>query len=216
VEIAVTDTGIGIAPDQLERVFEMFGQGHAPSHLREGGLGIGLALARGLVLLHGGTIEARSDGVGRGSTFVVRLPLAARTIETPRDASRDFAAPRCARRILVVDDNADAADSLAALLRLEGHEVEVAGDGATALRVAGVFRPDVVLLDLGMPGVSGLEVARRLRSSEEGRSALLVAITGWGQAEDRRSTEAAGFDYHLTKPVDPETLTEIIARPLEA
>jgi signal transduction histidine kinase len=214
VEIAVADNGVGIAPEQLEHVFEMFGQGHAPSHLREGGLGIGLALARGLVVLHGGTIEARSDGVGRGSTFVVRLPLACRTIDTQHDAARDSAVPRCQKRILVVDDNADAADSLATLLRLEGHEVEVATDGTVALRVAGVFRPDVVLLDLGMPGVSGLEVARRLRSSEEGRGALLVAITGWGQAEDRRSTEAAGFDYHLTKPVDPEILAEIIARPL--
>jgi PAS domain S-box-containing protein len=210
VEIAVTDNGIGIVPDQLERVFEMFAQGHAPSHLRQGGLGIGLALARGLVVLHGGVITARSEGVGQGSTFLVRLPLEGRTADLPAQSSRAHANSGRAAKILVVDDNVDAAESLLTLLLLQGHQVESAHDGEMALATAETFRPDVVLLDLGMPRMDGFEVARRLRSTSEGRAATLVALTGWGQDEDRRRTRDAGFDHHLTKPVDQEALEKIL------
>ncbi len=213
VEITVTDTGMGIAPDQLERVFEMFTQLHPASHLGDGGLGIGLALARGLVELHGGSLEAKSDGIGLGAQFIVRLPL------PQLEAARQPPAPRAAvvttasQRILVVDDNVNAADSLATLLRLQGHVVRTAYEGEAALSVAAAFRPDYVLLDLGMPRMDGFEVARRLRAMEHGAGAIIVAITGWGQEADRMRSNAAGFDYHLTKPVGPEVLAEVLQRP---
>lgn len=217
VEISVEDNGIGIAPDQLERMFEMFVQGSAPPGLSEGGLGVGLALTRGLVVLHGGSIEARSRGEGQGSQFVVRLPLppdqTARASQVP--STQDSVAMTSGRRILVVDDNEDAATTAAMLLRLWGHWVETAHDGEAALTTAADFRPDVVLLDLGMPNTDGFEVARRLRATEEGSEVLLIAMTGWGQDEDRRRTKAAGFDDHLTKPVSPEALATRIARPQE-
>jgi PAS domain S-box-containing protein len=212
VEVVVADNGIGIAADQLEHVFEMFGQGGAPSHLVEGGLGIGLSLARGLVALHGGSLDACSQGLGQGSSFVVRLPCASEIATTPAQAPLALGARPNARKILVVDDNRDAADTLATLLRLDGHEVAVVRDGEAAVNETRRFHPEVVLLDLGMPRVDGLEAARRLRATDEGRNVLLIAITGWGLEEDRRRTREAGFDEHLTKPVDMGRLEAILAR----
>ena len=203
--VAVADTGIGIEPAMLERVFEPFMQIDDGGH--SGGIGIGLALAKALVQLHGGSITAHSAGTGKGSRFVVRLPLAPAAEANADDAARSAEARR---RFLVVDDNVDATVIQAALLRRLGHEVETAYNGAAALEKAHTFRPHVVLLDLGMPGMDGFEVARRLRAMPEGRDVLLVAQTGWGQDEDRRRTKAAGFDAHLAKPVDVAALMRLI------
>jgi PAS domain S-box-containing protein len=209
-ELLVADNGIGIASEQLERVFEMFSQGAAPAHLTAGGLGIGLSLSRGLVELHGGSLEARSAGIGHGSTFVVRLPLLEETSASLEERPHPLTGALGPRRVLVVDDNVDAADSLALLVQLEGHEVLTAYDGETALSKAASFRPHVVLLDLGMPGIDGYETARRMRAMRSGAEMLLVAVTGWGQEDDRRRTAAAGFDHHLVKPLEVATLNRVI------
>jgi len=208
----VSDTGAGIAPEQLEAVFEMFVQagegieGH-------GGLGIGLTLVRQLVQLHGGSVSAHSDGPGQGSCFSVRLPLAATgadaTTATPESVDAAAVSPR---RVLLVDDNADAAESLSAALRLDGHTVALAHDGPQALALARLFHPQLVLLDIGLPGLNGYEVARRLRAAPGGEALRLVAITGWGQDADRERARAAGFDLHLTKPVDQQRLRASLAR----
>ncbi len=207
--LTVTDDGIGIPAQSLQEIFGMFAQAEGAASRSEGGLGIGLAIAKGLVELHGGTVEARSEGIARGSTFVVRLPLAesgpAAVIAPARSA-----AASAARRVLVVDDNRDAADSLAMLLSLAGHDVRVAHGGRAALALAEAFRPDVVLLDIGMPDLDGYAVARALRWEPWGANICLVALTGWGQEEDRRQARAAGFDAHLTKPVDPGALEEYL------
>ena len=210
VEISVADNGIGIAGDSLESIFDLFTQVGNASSQAQGGLGIGLSLARGLVALHGGTIEARSDGPGRGSEFRVRLPAhLARPVDTSPQAR---AAPVAARlKILVVDDNRDAAASLSMLLQLLGHDVRVAYDGEHAVQVASDFRPQMALLDLGMPNVSGYDACRRIRDQPWGRAMTVIAVTGWGQEEDRRKSEAAGFDNHLVKPVSPETLERLPA-----
>jgi CheY-like chemotaxis protein len=216
--VRVRDTGIGIAPELLPRVFDLFAQAEQSLDRSQGGLGIGLTLVRRLVELHGGSIAAASPGVGLGSEFVVRLPIraaddAASSREGPR---RGAVAPEAAdpapRRVLVVDDNADAARLLARLLEASGHQAEVAHDGPAALERAQARPPDVVLLDIGLPGMDGYEVARRLRQSVGDRP-LLVALTGYGQDEDRRRSREAGMDDHLTKPVDPRTLKELLARP---
>jgi signal transduction histidine kinase/FixJ family two-component response regulator len=204
--IRVRDTGVGMSPELLDRVFDLFSQAERTIDRAQGGLGIGLTLARRLVELHGGTIVARSDGPGHGAEFVVLLPRAA---ERAAPAAADGAVPplaaEAALRVLVVDDNGDAAEVLAALLRAEGHEVcAVVGDGATALRAAAEHRPDVVLLDLGLPVLDGFEVARRLR--EGGSEAALVAISGYGQVRDRERSASAGFAAHLVKPVRLEAL----------
>lgn len=207
--LRIEDNGIGIAPDAIDHVFEMFTQaGSAPQN--EGGLGIGLALARGLVELHGGTIDAHSAGPGRGSTFTIRLPMpvALGTSSLVRPAREESVPPR---RVLVADDNRDAADSLAEVLRLQGHDVMVAYDGDDAVSQFDSFHPDIALLDIGMPRRSGHEVAAAIRESEAGQHALLVAVTGWGQERDRARSMAAGFDHHLTKPVDPDRLTRLMA-----
>jgi CheY-like chemotaxis protein len=186
----------------LERVFELFRQVGSGADRAHGGLGIGLTIVRQLVELHGGSVEARSDGPGKGSEFVIRLPLArhAAANGTPR-AARPL--PRVRRRILVVDDNRDAARALATMLELEGHDVRLAFDGKQALELAEQHRPEAILMDLGMPNMNGYEAARRLRRAEWGRAALLVAVTGWGQQADRAASERSGFDHHLVKPVDP-------------
>jgi PAS domain S-box-containing protein len=206
--VSVQDTGIGIEPAMLERVFEPFMQLGAG----RGGIGLGLALAKRLAELHGGRVSAHSDGSGHGSRFIVHLPLteAAPSVAAAQDRGL-LDAPR--RRFLVVDDNIDAASSQVTLLRMLGHEAESAFDGAEALTKAAAFRPQVVLLDLGMPGMDGFEVARRLRETPEGREAKIIAQTGWNQAEDRRRTAQAGFDAHLSKPVEIATLMETLARP---
>jgi signal transduction histidine kinase/ActR/RegA family two-component response regulator len=210
--ISVEDNGIGIAPEMLARVFEPFVQaGTRGSGQTPAGIGIGLSLARMLTELHGGHIGAESKGVGRGSRFTVCLPLAEAAPAKPADAPRP-ARSRVAHRFLVVDDNADVAASQAQLLRMLGHEVETANGGEQALRIAARYRPEVVLLDLGMPGMDGFEVARALRRMPELDEALLIAQTGWGQEEDRRRTAAAGFDAHLAKPVDVDALMQEIAR----
>jgi len=213
IEISVTDNGIGIDPKLLGTMFEMFWQGEDSQNNVQAGLGIGLALARGLVELHGGTLTAYSEGRGRGSEFLIRLPLSkVGVVEGNQDVARAPAsAAVAASRILVVDDNADAATSLAMLLRLQGHEVEIARDGVSGLDAARRFQPRVALLDLGMPRMNGYELAKHLRALDGGEQMTLVAVTGWGQAEDRRRTEAAGFDHHLTKPIDPNLVESLLA-----
>ncbi|HEX8200363.1 MAG TPA: PAS domain S-box protein, partial [Isosphaeraceae bacterium] len=219
VAIRVRDTGIGIEAQMLPEVFGMFVQVGRHAGRSQGGLGIGLGLVRTLVQMHGGTIAAHSRGPGQGSEFVLRLPVPAEPApdgEHPAQVTsrNPFTGAPPRRRVLVVDDNVDAATSLAKLLaRLMGQEVRVAHDGPDALGLAGEFRPEVVLLDIGMPGMDGYEVARRLRGRPECERALLVALTGWGQEEDRRRSHAAGFDLHLVKPVDPELLRSLLSQP---
>ena len=209
--VTVKDDGIGIAADDLERVFDMFSQVDDSLARTHGGLGIGLTLVRRLVEMHGGSVVARSAGLGRGSEFVVTLPLvqahaAAQDGEAPGGSA--LAGPRM--RMLVVDDNGDSADSLALLLSLAGHETHVARDGPEALVRADALRPDAVLLDLGLPGLSGYEVCRRLRVEPWAREIPIIAITGWGQLEDRQKSKEAGFDAHLVKPVVFDELTALL------
>jgi PAS domain S-box-containing protein len=209
--IRVADTGIGLAPGQMTRLFEMFSQDPSAIGRSQGGLGIGLSLSRSLVRLHGGDIEACSAGIGRGSEFTVRLPLGAVGALSDPNAHAAQSAPAFSlRRILIADDNVDAADSLAELLRLEGHEVHVAYDGEEALAHFQQFQPDAALLDVGMPKLSGLDVARGIRSLPGGKHTVMVAITGWGQTRDRLDALAAGFDHHATKPVDPAQILDLI------
>ena len=214
--VRVTDNGEGIPRPMLQRVFNMFTQVNTGVRA-QGGLGIGLTLAKTLVHLHGGTIEAASDGTGKGCEFTVRLPLVARAMQAPSEPAKDILAAAPLRRVLVVDDNHDAADSLGMLLQFLGAEVMVVHDGHAALAAIKRFHPAVVLLDLGMPGMNGLEVARRMREDPSAGGVTLVALTGWGQREDRRRTTEAGFDYHLVKPADVGTLQSILStRQLQA
>jgi PAS domain S-box-containing protein len=210
VVLRVKDTGIGIAPEMLPRVFDLFVQAERRLDRSRGGVGIGLTLVKRLAELHGGSVSAFSAGPGRGSEFTVRLPGAAGG-PAPSAAPEAAGAAAPGRRVLVVDDNVDAADTLALLLRLAGHEVRVAYDGPSALGLAAEFRPQVVLLDLGMPVMDGYEVARRLRRQPGLGGVVLVALTGWGQEEERRLSRAAGIDHHLVKPIEPEKLHEVLA-----
>jgi CheY-like chemotaxis protein len=211
------DSGVGIAPELLPDIFDLFMQADRSLDRAQGGLGIGLTLVRNLVELHGGTVEAHSAGPGHGSEFVVSLPaLAAAPEGAKASASAQTALPVLptvsAARVLVVDDNVDAAETLADLLDLWGHPVCTVHDGAAALEQAESFQPAVVLLDIGLPGIDGYEVAQRLRR-DQGYCGLLIALTGYGQDEDRRRSEEAGFDHHLTKPVDPEVLRALLTSP---
>ena len=203
VAIRVSDNGIGIPPDMLDRVFEMFMQVDRRIERSSGGLGIGLTLVQRLVELHGGRVEAHSEGPGHGSTFTVRLPLPA--LGSAGSMPRDLAVPHTRRpvKVLVVDDNRDGADSLAMMLSALGHAVHVEYDGQRGVEAAIAWQPDVALLDIGLPGLNGYELARRLRLEQATRHTVLVAVTGWGQQEDRRRSAQAGFDHHLVKPVDP-------------
>jgi PAS domain S-box-containing protein len=213
VLVKVKDSGIGIPREMQPRVFEMFTQVDHSLERAQGGLGLGLTLAQRLAEMHGGTITAHSDGPGKGSEFVLRLPLAARVEEpAPSSAHADSQASTAAggTRILVVDDNQDAAESLAMLLRMIGHEVHTARDGLEAVEAAMARRPDVVLLDIGLPKLNGYEAARRIRQ-ERGEGVTLIALTGWGQEEDRRQSRDVGFDHHLTKPVDFIALQKLLA-----
>jgi len=208
--VRVRDNGIGIPPEMVERVFDLFAQADRLPDRVQQGLGIGLTLARRLVELHDGRVVARSAGRGQGSEFEVRLPSS--TASAPRPATPPLTAPaRNGHRILVVDDNEDSAESLAILLRMSGHDVQIAHDGPSAVELAHVSSPEVVLLDIGLPGMSGYEVARRLRSRAGAATALLIALTGYGQREDRRRSQEAGFDLHLVKPVDPVELERALA-----
>jgi PAS domain S-box-containing protein len=213
VTLSVRDTGVGIPPAMLPRVFDLFTQVDRTLGRAQGGLGIGLALVKRLVEMHGGRVEARSAGRGEGSVFTVRLPLAPALARAPDSAASDAEplAPHTQRRkFLVVDDNRDAADSLALLLRLQGAEVRVAYDGPSALDSARASRPDIVLLDLGLPGMDGFEIAAQMRAESALAGTRLVALTGWGQPEHRRATREAGFDHHLVKPVDMGDLRALL------
>jgi PAS domain S-box-containing protein len=212
--ISVDDSGIGIAREDLGTIFGMFAQLRSAQEHAAGGLGIGLALAKGIVELHGGRIEATSGGTGKGSRFNVRLPnvVSGRLPLAMRSSvANGHTAP--ARRILLADDNRDAAESLAIILRLEGHEVELAHDGHAALRAWAERKPDVALLDIGMPKTNGLDVARQIRATPDGKHVLLIAITGWAQDSDKEQSRAAGFDHHLTKPIEPEALIDLLGAP---
>ncbi len=209
-EISVADSGIGFPPALAEHVFEPLRHPSLDADPRRGGLGLGLALVKGLVELHGGTVSAASDGHGRGATFTIRLPLDAAAATRAAPAPSAAGAPR---RVLVIDDNVDAAESIKTLLELQGHRAMTAYSGARGVELAAIFHPDVVLCDIGLPhGMDGYAVARRLRAQPDGGALLLVAITGWGQPEDRRRADEAGFDLHLTKPVDPTHLEALLHR----
>ena len=211
VEISVTDDGAGIAPDMLPRVFDIFAQEDRTLDRAKGGLGIGLTLVRRLVQLHGGSVEARSAGLGRGSQFLVRLPRL--RLPQPLPGEQAHAEPSRstdARRVLVVDDNLDSAQSTAMLLELAGHEVRVAHEGTGALAAAVQFRPDVVVMDIGLPGMSGYDVARHVRGRRETAHVLLIALTGYGQPDDVFRIKSAGFDYHLVKPASPEQIAALV------
>ena len=210
VVLSVRDNGMGISPDKLESVFEMFSQVRGPLEQSQGGLGIGLTLVKRLVELHGGTVIVRSEGLGKGAEFVIRLPIV--TEDAPR-RSRTMERPLTPgpkRRILVVDDNQDNADSLAALLQLSGHETQVALDGEAAIGAAEQYAPDVILLDIGLPKVNGYDACRRIREHDWGQRPTIFALTGWGQEEDRRKSREAGFDGHFVKPVDHRELLEAL------
>lgn len=211
VAIAVKDTGIGIAPDMLRRVFELFTQADTSLDRAEGGLGIGLTLAERLTRMHGGTLEAQSPGPRQGSTFTVRLPRVDAHIEKAA-APRPSAAPERPLRILIIDDNQDSAEMLQKLMEISGHTAHVAHDGISAVPAALETRPDVILMDIGLPGKDGYQIVKELRSLPEFAAARIVATTGYGRAEDRARCLAAGFDAHLTKPIDHQTLTEVLAR----
>jgi len=214
LSIRVTDNGIGIEPSVIKGLFEMFSQIDSAIDRAEGGLGIGLALVKGLVALHGGTVQARSAGLGKGSEFTIQLP---RSVVVEPEAL----APSVAEvvsvthglhgKIVVADDNRDAADSLKILLEFAGHDVFVAYNGQQALDLGVREHPQVFVLDVGMPDITGYEVARRIRQQAWGRGTLLLAVTGWGQDDDKEKAKAAGFDFHFTKPVDPEQVEERVA-----
>lgn len=220
VVLRVRDSGIGISPEALPKIFELFAQGERSLDRAQGGLGIGLTLVRRLVELHGGTVQAMSEGLGRGSEFVVRLPTLkeegrSRTVEkesTPDSAVRLPPSAVSKRRILIVDDNRDSAESLATLLQMLGHDVGVAYDGEAALRLAAQLSPDIVLLDIGLPRLSGLEAAQRIRHDVGLRDSILIAMTGYGQEEDKRRSLEAGFNAHLVKPVDFGELQALLER----
>jgi CheY-like chemotaxis protein len=218
---SVTDSGIGLSAAAIKTIFNMFAQEQAALDRSEGGLGIGLALAKGLVEMHGGVVSAVSDGPGHGSCFVVRIPRLANTngnaSVTPLlpldqlDRVISPPTPSSAKTVLLADDNRDAVDVLAELLRMDGHIVHTANDGLSAAALAAEVKPDVLVLDIGMPGLNGYELARHVRAQPWGLRPLLVAATGWGQDGDRQKALAAGFDLHLTKPFNPLELADLIA-----
>jgi signal transduction histidine kinase/ActR/RegA family two-component response regulator len=209
--VVVSDSGIGIPADALPHVFDMFVQADARDSRAKTGLGIGLTLARSLVEMHGGAVTAHSAGPGSGSEFVVRLPLSAREAPRSRPGGGTTLTIAGLPRIMVVDDNRDAAQSLAAVLQMLGAEVCVTHDGETALQTFAAFAPAAIFLDLGMPGMDGYETAKRIRARQEARDTLIIALTGWGQEKDRRQTEAAGFNHHLVKPADVAALKAVLS-----
>ena len=211
IRFRVRDSGIGIASDMLGKVFEMFAQVENDRVRSEGGLGIGLALVRGLAELHGGSVTASSEGLAKGSEFLISLPRSADP-GIPEVSSTQAAAQASTRRILIADDNQDALETLKLLLEMDGHEIRTAANGQAALDLADQMVPEVMLLDLGMPGLSGFELAARVRERPWGNQVTIIAVTGWGQAEDRRRSLEAGFNHHLTKPIEFEALRELLGR----
>jgi CheY-like chemotaxis protein len=209
--VRVADSGRGIEPEDIERIFAMFVQGRSSENNAGGGLGVGLALARTIAELHGGSLTAHSAGMNTGSEFTLKMPLSASVVEKPKADAPRPTLTTVPRRILVVDDNVDAAATLEMLLKSLGHETCVVHDGVGALQMADEFRPDVVLLDLGMPGLDGYETARRLRAVKKELPFRIIALTGWGQESDRQKTREAGFDLHLTKPVELEDLVQAVS-----
>jgi CheY-like chemotaxis protein len=212
--IAVEDTGVGMTPDLVERVFDLFVQGERALARSEGGLGIGLTLVRRLVEMHGGSVVAESDGPGRGSRFTVRLPVAT---GVPARGERRTGRPvvnrsSWGRRVLVVEDNDDVRAMLRTLLELGGHEVHEAADGPSGLQAAIEVGPDIAFIDIGLPGIDGYQVVQQLRERSDDRLPMLVALTGYGRSEDRQRMEQAGFDAHLIKPVEPSWIEEVMAR----
>jgi CheY-like chemotaxis protein len=221
VRIAVKDEGAGISADFLPHIFELFAQADQSLDRSQGGLGIGLTLVKHLVELHGGHVEATSDGLGKGAQLTIVLPAAIGTGEPadgdlPPEQARPAPQAHGATRILVVDDLAASAETLMTLLEMEGFEVKVAHEGQAALALAREFRPEVVLLDIGLPGMNGFEVAHGLRNQPESRDALLIALTGYGEAESRTRSAQAGFDFHMVKPADVNLLLTMLANPDEA
>jgi PAS domain S-box-containing protein len=208
--VHVIDPGIGISSDQISRIFEMFAQVDQSLERGQGGLGVGLALTRTLVELHGGTVEAKSEGLGKGSEFIVRIPALATETTRVQAGGGTASTALKPRRVLIADDNVDSATVLAMLLRASGHQVETVHDGMAALETSQCFRPDLVILDIGMPKVNGYDVARQIRSRGDS-DVMLIAVTGWGQEQDKRRAREAGFDHHLTKPVDVAALEKILA-----
>jgi signal transduction histidine kinase len=213
VVVRVKDDGVGIPADMLPRIFDMFTQVDRTLERSQGGLGIGLTLVRRLVEMHGGRVEAHSGGRGKGSEFVVRLSVALAPVGGPRqgDGAGDTRHGRSKYRILAVDDNRDSAVSLALMLQIMGHETRTAYDGLEAVEAAAAFRPDVMLCDIGLPGLNGYETCRRIREQPWGRGMVLIALTGWGQEEDKCRSKEAGFNFHMVKPVDPDALEKLLA-----
>jgi CheY-like chemotaxis protein len=211
--LKVSDTGRGIAPEWLERIFDMFVHGRPALERIGGGLGIGLALSRRIAELHAGSLRAHSEGVGKGSVFTLRIPLAESHKDAAKSPSLAAAAAEIApKRVLIVDDNVDAAQTLELLLKSLGHETAVAHTGVEALRITPEFRPDIVLLDIGLPGLDGYEVARRLRTLKSEERVRIVAVTGWGQEADKQRSREAGFDLHLVKPISSSDLERALTQ----
>jgi CheY-like chemotaxis protein/two-component sensor histidine kinase len=211
VVVSVKDNGIGIAADQLPRIFEMFSQVNRSLEKSQGGLGIGLTLVKRLVEMHGGKIEAKSKGPGKGSEFVVRLPVVVEANELRGSSGEEEPpVPKESLRILIVDDNRDGADSLAMMLKVMGNDTRTAYDGEEAVTASREFQPEVVLLDLGLPKLNGYEACRRIRKLPGGDKLVIIAQTGWGQDEDRKLTRQAGFNAHLVKPVDYDSLMNLL------
>ena len=211
VVVTVKDTGIGIAADQLPRIFEMFMQVDRSLEQSQSGLGVGLTLVKRLVEMHGGRVEAKSEGPGKGSEFVVRLPVVIEASKPQESGSVAEHPVKSSHRILVVDDNRDGADTLSEMLTIMGNDTRTAYDGQEGVDVAGEFRPDVVLLDIGLPKLNGYEACRHIREQPWGKGVVLIAVTGWGQDEDRRRSQEAGFDHHMVKPADPQALMKMLA-----
>ncbi|MEO8680580.1 MAG: PAS domain S-box protein [Vicinamibacterales bacterium] len=209
--VSVRDAGVGIDTDTLPRVFDMFRQGEGANQRMHGGLGIGLFIVKRIVEMHAGTVEAHSDGPGQGSEFVIRIPLADGAVAAHSANGHSATPDTVPRRILVVDDNEDAAEALAAMLAIDGHETQLAYNGPQAFRTAEAFKPDVVFLDIGMPTLDGHETARRIRQEPWGKEIVLIALTGWGQPEDRTRSKEAGFNHHLVKPADPEMVAKLLS-----
>jgi len=211
VVVSVRDTGIGIADHQLPDIFEMFSQVDRSLEKSQGGLGIGLTLVRSLVEMHGGRVEAHSEGLGKGSEFVVRLPVVVKaSLPQAVGGSEDSTPSKLALRILVVDDNRDSASTLSMMLKILGNKTRAAYDGEEAVAAALEFQPDVILLDIGLPKLNGYEACRRIREQPGGEKITIIAQTGWGQDDDRQRTQEAGFDHHLVKPIDTAMLTKLL------